>query len=194
MSVYNKLFQMQQEFKAAKTGYNKFGGFNYRNFEQMMDVLKPILAKHKCIILTDHTPQDTSNGVYINTKVTILDIEDSSEISSTSTVWDGDKRDRKELCNAQISGGSMSYGAKYALGFLLGVAAEKDPDSYEPTNTPAPKKNMTKAEKINSMICEINTCASIDELQQKWTQFGKWTEDKRVKDAFTARKKQIFNP
>lgn len=194
MSVYNKLFQMQQEFKAAKTGYNKLGGFNYRNFEQMMDVLKPILAKHKCIILVDHTPQDTSNGVYISTKVTILDIEDSSEISSTSTVWYSDKRYRNELCNAQISGGSMSYGANYALGFLFGVEAEKDPDSYEPTNTPAPKKNMTKVEKINSMICEINTCTSIDELQQKWTQFGKWTEDKRVKDAFTARKKQIINP
>ena len=185
---------MQQEFKAAKTGYNKLGGFNYRNFEQMMDVLKPILAKHKCIILVDHTPQDTSNGVYISTKVTILDIEDSSEISSTSTVWYSDKRYRNELCNAQISGGSMSYGANYALGFLFGVEAEKDPDSYEPTNTPAPKKNMTKVEKINSMICEINTCTSIDELQKKWTQFGKWTEDKRVKDAFTARKKQIINP
>ena len=194
MSIYNKLFQMQQEFKAAKTGYNKFGGFNYRNFEQMMDVLKPILAKHKCIILVDNTPQDTSNGVYINTKVTLLDIEDSSEISSTSTVRDGDNRERKELCNAQISGAAQSYNAKYALGFLLGVAAEKDPDSYEPTNKTAPKKNMTKDGKINSMICEINTCTSIDELQQKWTQFGKWTEDKQIKDAFTARKKQIINP
>ena len=193
MSIYNKLFQMQQEFKAAKTGYNKFGGFNYRNFEQMMDVLKPILAKHKCIILVDHTPQDTSNGVYINTKVTLLDIEDSSEISSMSTVRDGDNRDRKELCNAQISGAALSYNAKYALGFLLGVAAEKDPDSYEPTNKTAPKKNMTKDGKINSMICEISTCTSIDELQQKWTQFGKWTEDKQIKDAFTARKKQIIN-
>lgn len=192
MSIYSKLFQMQQEFKAAKTGYNKFGGFNYRNFEQMMDVLKPILAKHQCIILVDHQPQDTSNGVYINTKVTLLDIEDSSEISSTSTVWDGDKRERKELCNAQISGGSMSYGAKYALGFLLGVAAEKDPDSYEPTTTP--KKTQTKADKIQNMICEINTCTSIEELQNKWNQFGKWTEDKTIKDAFTARKKQIMNP
>lgn len=183
---------MQQEFKAAKTGYNKFGGFNYRNFEQMMDVLKPILAKHQCIILVDHQPQDTSTGVYINTKVTLLDIEDSSEISSTSTVWDGDKRERKELCNAQISGGSMSYGAKYALGFLLGVAAEKDPDAYEPTTTP--KKTQTKAEKIQNMICEINTCTSIEELQNKWNQFGKWTDDKQIKAAFTTRKQQILNP
>lgn len=175
MSIYNKLFQMQQEFKAAKTGYNKFGGFNYRNFEQMMDVLKPILAKHKCIILVDHTPQDTSNGVYINTKVTLLDIEDSSEISSTSTVWDGDKRERKELCNAQISGGSMSYGAKYALGFLLGVAAEKDPDSYEPTNTPTPKK---KDKAIMTQIKEANDKGS---LMKIW-------------DSLNEEEKQIFQP
>lgn len=176
MSIYNKLFQMQQEFKAAKTGYNKFGGFNYRNFEQMMDVLKPILAKHQCIILVDHTPQDTSNGVYINTKVTLLDIEDSSEISSTSTVWDGDKRERKELCNAQISGGSMSYGAKYALGFLLGVAAEKDPDSYEPTNTTAPKKKKGKA-----TMTLIKEATDIESLLNIW-------------NSLNEEEKQIFQP
>lgn len=186
---------MQQEFKAAKDGYNKFGNFKFRNFENMMATLKPILEKNKCIILVDHSPIDMSTGVYINTKVTLIDIEDNSSVSATSTVWDGDKRERKELCNAQISGGAMSYGAKYALGFLLGVAAEQDPDAYEPTtNNPTPKKNMTKAEKIQNMICEINTCTSIEELQNKWNQFGKWTEDKQVKDAFTARKKQILNP
>ena len=190
--IYQKLFHLQQEFKAAKTQKNQFGNFMYRNFEQMMDTLKPLLEKYQCIILVDHKPQDTSNGVYINTTVTLFDIEDTSEVSASSTVWDGDKRERKELCNAQISGGSMSYGAKYALGFLLGVAAEKDPDSYEPTTTP--KKPQTKAEKINSMICEINVCTSIEELQQKWNQFGKWTEDKQIKDAFTARKMKVLNP
>lgn len=191
MSIYTKLFQMQQEFKSAKDGFNKFGNFKFRNFENMMATLKPILERNKCIILVDHSPIDMSTGVYINTKVTLIDIEDNSQVSATSTVWDGDKRERKELCNAQISGGAMSYGSKYALGFLLGVAAEQDPDAYEPNNTPASKKNLSKAEKIQKIICEINTCTSIDELKEKWSQLGNWTNEKTIKDAFTARKSAI---
>lgn len=137
--IYQKLFNLQKEFKAAKTQKNQFGNFMYRNFEQMMDTLKPLLDKYKCIILVDHNAQETSSGVYINTKVTLVDIEDSSTVSATSTVMDGDRRDRKELCNAQISGGSMSYGSKYALGYLLGVGTESDPDAYEPQ-----KRNVKK--------------------------------------------------
>lgn len=160
--IYSKLFQLQREFKAAKTEKNKYGNFYYRNFECMMDTLKPLLEKHQCIIVVNHQPQDTSNGVYINTKVTLIDIEDNSEISSTSTVWDGDKRERKELCNAQISGGSMSYGAKYALGFLLGVAAEKDPDSYEG------EKKTNSQKKGKATMTLIKEATDIDGLMQIW--------------------------
>ena len=154
MNIYEKLLSLQSEFKAAKDSYNKYGNFKFRNFESMMATLKPLLQKHKCVLLVNHQPQDTSVGVYINTTVTLYDVDGGSKVSATATVCDGDKRTRNELCNAQISGGSMSYGAKYALGFLLGVSTESDPDAFEP-------KQPNKDKEIRDAI---NAATSLDEL------------------------------
>lgn len=180
--IYSKLFELQKEFKSAKTLKNNFGGgFMYRNYECMMDSLKPLLEKYKCVILVDHQPQETSAGVYICTKVTLVDIEDNSSVSATSCALDGDKRERKELCNAQISGGTLSYNAKYALGFLLGVASEKDPDSYEGEKT---------NQKKSPTMTLINNATDKESLMNIWNNLNE--EERGIfKAIFTKRKKEL---
>lgn len=180
--IYSKLFELQREFKAAKTLKNNFGNFNYRNYECMMDTLKPLLEKQKCIIIVDHQPQETTNGVYINTKVTLIDIEDNSSVSATASALDGDKRERKELCNAQISGGTMSYNAKYALGFLLGVASESDPDSYE--------GEKSKKQQSAPTMTLIQQTKDKQSLMQLWDSLTE--EEKNIfKPVFTQQKKKL---
>ena len=182
MNIYEKLFALQSEYRSMKDSYNQYGKFKYRNFESMMATLKPLLQKYKCVILVNHQPQDTSSGVYINTTVTLYDIEGSGKVSATATVMDGDKRTRNELCNAQISGGSMSYGAKYALGFLLGVSTESDPDAFEPKQTNKDIeirnaiKNSTTITELNGLFTNLD-----DEFQEAY------------KPLFTIRKKEILD-
>lgn len=191
--VNEALLSIQREFKSTKDKYNEFAKFNYRSAETMYASLKPLLEKYNCIMTFSEEPMAVGDSLYIKSTARLTSLEDGSVYESTSCVRDGD--DRKGLSWAQGSGCCLSYLRKYVLCGMLLVDDGTDDDAISGRpSTPAPKKNMTKAEKINSMVCEINTCTSIDELQQKWTQFGKWTEDKRVKDAFTARKKQIINP
>jgi hypothetical protein len=37
--------------KAPKGQFNAFGKYKYRNVEDIMEAVKPLLEKHKCIII-----------------------------------------------------------------------------------------------------------------------------------------------
>ena len=43
MNIYEKLLIIQTKLKAPKNQVNKFGGYNYRNCEDILEALKPIL-------------------------------------------------------------------------------------------------------------------------------------------------------
>jgi len=50
MSIYEKLTLIQSELKAPKAQRNDFGKYNYRNCEDILEALKPLLLKHKCTL------------------------------------------------------------------------------------------------------------------------------------------------
>lgn len=196
--VLRSLFNLQQQFKAGKDGFNKFGNFKYRNLESMMANLKPYLDTEQCIILIDHEPVEIANLPYIKTKATLVSLKDFSEVSATATVQDGDKRTRNELCNAQITGGALSYSGKYAVGFLLGLSNEEDPDAYDPNkdagrpqSVATPARQQTKQEKVAAMIAEAAACDSIDALTAFWKRIGNWQKEVAIKAAVANRRHEL---
>ena len=50
MNVYEKLIAIQSELKAPKSQYNNFGKYSYRNCEDILEALKPLLKEHKSAI------------------------------------------------------------------------------------------------------------------------------------------------
>ena len=49
MSIYEKLGQIQKTLKAPKNQRNKFGGYNYRSCEDILEAVKPP-SKTTCFI------------------------------------------------------------------------------------------------------------------------------------------------
>ena len=43
MNVYEKLMNIQANLKAPKGQYNSFGKYSYRNAEDILEALKPLL-------------------------------------------------------------------------------------------------------------------------------------------------------
>ena len=50
-TIYQKLIEIQAELKAPKSQFNKFGGYNYRNCEDILEAVKPLCAKHEIVPL-----------------------------------------------------------------------------------------------------------------------------------------------
>lgn len=43
MSIYEELGRIQKTLKAPKNQRNKFGGYNYRSCEDILEAVKPLL-------------------------------------------------------------------------------------------------------------------------------------------------------
>ena len=42
ISIFSKLLSIQNELKAPKNQYNKFGKYNYRSCEDILEAIKPL--------------------------------------------------------------------------------------------------------------------------------------------------------
>ena len=132
MTVYKKLIEVQQELKAPKNQRNSFGGYNYRSAEDILEALKPVLAKHEAtVFISDKVVVKENNWAYIEATATFVDIETGESISSNGYAREAETK--KGMDPSQITGSASSYARKYALNglFLIDDAVDPDSDSHQ---------------------------------------------------------------
>lgn len=129
-NVLQKLLLLQAELKAPKSQRNNFGNYNYRSCEDILEALKPLLAKHKAVITISDTLENIGERYYVKATATLYDIESEESISNTS--FAREEETKKGMDGSQITGASSSYSRKYALNGLFGIDDTKDSDT---TNT-----------------------------------------------------------
>ena len=131
MNIYEKLLAIQNELKAPKSQFNKFGGYNYRNCEDILEAVKPLCAKHKALVfLTDDIVQN-GDRYYVKATATFVDVE-SPETPILVTAYAREEETKKGMDGSQVTGASSSYARKYALNGLFDIDDTKDSDT---TNT-----------------------------------------------------------
>lgn len=124
--IYEKLIKIQTELKAPKSQFNKFGGYNYRNCEDILEALKPLLEKNKCGLFISDNLELIGNRYYIKATVTLVDFEDSSKIENHGFAREDESR--KGMNSDQLTGATSSYARKYALNGMFCIDDSKDSD------------------------------------------------------------------
>lgn len=127
--MVEKLLNIQQELKAPKNQRNNFGGYNYRSCEDILEAVKPLLAKEKCILTLNDELLQIGERYYIKATATILDTENGSVISNTA--YAREEENKKDMDQSQITGTASSYARKYALNGLFLIDDTKDTDTDE---------------------------------------------------------------
>lgn len=140
MSVYEKLIKVQSELKAPKSKYNSFGKYKYRSLEDILEGVKPLLAKHKATLTISDDVVQIGERYYLQARATFIDTEDGNIISNTALARES--ADKKGMDDSQISGTASSYARKYALNGLFLIDDTKDADTDE-----AHIENEARAEK-----------------------------------------------
>ena len=135
MSLLQKI---QSELKAPKSQFNPFGKFNYRSAEDIIEALKPILAKHECSIITPQKVIEVGGRVYIETDARLLGPD--LAIVASAQAQAREEESKKGMDASQISGSTGSYSKKYALNNLFAIDDNKDPDAGDPKQVEADKK------------------------------------------------------
>lgn len=154
MTIFEKLLSIQGELKAPKSQHNNFGNYNYRNCEDIMEAVKPLTIKNKCVLTVSDNLEIIGERYYIKATATLFDCESDSKIINTA--FAREEESKKGMDGSQVTGASSSYARKYALNGLFAIDDTKDSDA---TNT--------GDNKPTSSHKQANTSAKeIDELRQ----------------------------
>ena len=131
------LQKIQQELKAPKGQYNKFGQYNYRSCEDIVEALKPILAQYDAAIILSDEIIEIGGRVYVKATATLKTDKESVSV----TAYAREPEVMKGMADSQITGAASSYARKYALNGLFGIDDTKDADTMDNRQTFAqPKK------------------------------------------------------
>lgn len=164
MSIYTKLMNVQNELKVPKNNKNTFGNYKFRNAEDILEALKPLLKKHNAtVIITDDVVM-VGDRYYIKATVKFIDTETGEMIETSALARE--EENKKAMDSSQITGSTSSYARKYALNGLFAIDDTKDSDTTnkhlkdEPTLSDAQIKRLYtisnkagySADKVKNMV------------------------------------------
>jgi len=120
---------IQSKLKAPKSQWNEFGGYHYRNLEDIMEAVKPLLAEHEAaLVITDSI---VNIGARFYVCATAVLYVGTDQISAIGMAREADSK--KGFDPAQLTGSTGSYARKYACNGLFAIDDTKDADSQDNT-------------------------------------------------------------
>lgn len=199
-----ELITIQSELKAPKTQYNKFGGYKYRKAEDILESVKPLLAKQKCtLIITDDIVM-VGSRIYVKATATIKNEKGEYE---TSTGWAREEETKKGMDGSQITGASSSYARKYALNGLLAIDDNADSDTTnDGQHQAAQQQTQTQTQQtaaqqtashqyhpndLNEGMEYLSRCVNKDNLIWVVQTYKPLTANPQFMQAVSAKKKQL---
>lgn len=194
-----ELISIQSELKAPKTQFNKFGGYKYRKAEDILEAVKPLLAKQKCTLIITDDIVLVGNRIYVKATATIKNEKGESE---TSTGWAREEETKKGMDGSQITGASSSYARKYALNGLLAIDDNADSDTTnDGQHQAAQQQAQTQAQQttsqqfnsndLNEGLAYLSRCANKDNLLWVIQHYQPLCSNAQFMQAVSAKKKQL---
>ena len=139
--MMKELIAIQSELRAPKGKRNTFGNYNYRSAEDILEAVKPLLAKYNCLLTMSDELVQFGERVFVKS---VAEFTAPDGKIKTTTAYAEHAPEKKGMDVAQITGSASSYARKYALNGLLLIDDERDPDNQNATiqsaapPTPAP--------------------------------------------------------
>ena len=193
-----ELIAIQSELKAPKSQFNKFGGYKYRKAEDILEAVKPLLAKQKCTLIITDDVVLIGNRIYVKATATIKNEKGECE---TTTGWAREEENKKGMDGSQITGASSSYARKYALNGLFAIDDNADSDTtndgqqqtQQQTQTQAqkPASNQFNSNDLNEGLGYLSRCVSKDNLLWVIQHYQPLCSNTQFMQAVSAKKKQL---
>jgi hypothetical protein len=203
-----ELIAIQSELKAPKSQFNKFGGYKYRKAEDILEAVKPLLAKQKCTLIITDDVVLVGNRIYVKATATIKNEKGECE---TTTGWAREEESKKGMDGSQITGASSSYARKYALNGLFAIDDNADSDAtndvqhqaaQQQTQTQHPTAQAAQAVQqpatpqyhtndLNEGLAYLSRCVNKDNLVWVVQTYKPLTASPQFMQAVSSKKKEL---
>jgi len=94
-----KLISIQNELKAPKGQFNSFGKYKYRNCEDILEALKPLLLKYGCLLTITDNIQLIGDRYYVMATVTLKDETNTISVSASAR----EEESKKGMDGSQVT-------------------------------------------------------------------------------------------
>lgn len=143
--VYEKLAEIQQQLKAPKGQFNKFGNYAYRSCEDILTAVKPLLGE--CSLVISDKVIQVGERYYVEATACLKASEGSAVCA---TAYAREQEERKGMDASQLTGSTSSYARKYALNGLFAIDDARDADSQEPEK----KASATSVKRLEKVVAD----------------------------------------
>ena len=195
-----ELIAIQSELKAPKSQFNNFGGYKYRKAEDILEAVKPLLAKQECTLIITDDVVLVGNRIYVKATATIKNEKGECE---TTTGWAREEETKKGMDGSQITGASSSYARKYALNGLFAIDDNADSDTtndgqhqatQQQTQQSAAQQPATPqyhTNDLNEGLAYLSRCVNKDNLVWVVQTYKPLTASPQFMQAVSAKKKEL---
>lgn len=149
-ALYERLLAVQTEVVAPKKRRNNFANYDYRNAEDILEAVKPLLLKHGLALTISDDIVQFGDRTYVKATC-FISLPDREPVVG-SVAYAREDFDKKGMDGAQITGAASSYARKYALNGLFLIDDSRDSDDIAASSAPpqqaapkAPAKAQAKA-------------------------------------------------
>jgi len=162
MTLQEKIIWVQKELKAPKGQYNKFGKFNYRSCEDILEAVKPLLADKGLQQTISDRIIHVGERYYIEATVTVTDGENDLSVTALAR----EAKSKKGMDSSQITGTASSYARKYALNGLWLIDDTKEADTHNKNKKPVLKPDTDRWKKAIDHLADGNV--KLSEVKSKY--------------------------
>lgn len=159
-NVYEKLMNIQNELKAPKSQYNEFGKYHYRSCEDILESLKPVLAKHQAAVTISDEIVLIGDRYYVKATAALIDVEKGDKVEVSA--YAREDVQKKGMDVSQLTGSTSSYARKYALNGLFAIDDTKDSDA---TNKHGQEKKQNTQKQADESKKDINSLATDKQIK-----------------------------
>ena len=156
------IVKIQAELKAPKNQRNKFGNYNYRSAEDIIEAVKPILHKYGYFLNISDEVVQVGNRIYIKASAYLIKEQNKEAVAMTNG-WAREEETKKGMDGAQITGAASSYARKYALNGLFAIDDTKDADATNTHDVDVPAY-VKVHENLEDLEMSIDLCQNNKEL------------------------------
>ena len=143
------LSAIQVRLNAPKNQFNKFGKYKYRNCEDILEALKPLIKEYSSPVCIADTIVEIGGRIYVKATAFISIGSDTFSAEAFAR----EEENKKGMDSAQLTGSTSSYARKYALNGLFCIDDNKDADSNEDGgqgDPPKPKQEYKQNEEVSN--------------------------------------------
>ncbi len=176
---------IQCNLSAPKNQKNKFGNYNYRSCEDILEALKPLLNGAGCHLTVSDEVKMVGDRFYV---VSVASLYYGDATLSTSTGFAREAATKKGMDESQITGAASSYARKSALSGMFLIDDTRDADSTndgpEKATPNESKPRVAHSVQVKKAVSAINACTTIDQLKETYSKskdyFKKWSQPGHV--------------